>query len=75
MDDTIALAPYKATANGWVDWNDENGQDGEPDHTGIVEKVENGIVYTVEGNSGDSVRINTYPVGYYEIYGYGVPQY
>ena len=34
-----------------------------------------GRAYTVEGNSGDSVRINTYPVGYYEIYGYGVPQY
>lgn len=28
-----------------------------------------------KGNSGDSVRINTYPVGYYEILGYGVPQY
>ena len=59
----------------FFDWNDENGQDGEPDHTGIVEKVENGTVYTVEGNSGDSVRINSYPIGYYEIYGYGVPQY
>lgn len=59
----------------FFDWNDENGQDGEPDHTGIVEKVENGTVYTVEGNSGDSVKINSYPVGYYEIYGYGVPQY
>jgi hypothetical protein len=40
---------------------------------GIVEKVENGRVYTVEGNSGDSVRQNSYPVGYYEIYGYGTP--
>ena len=30
-------------------------------------------VYTVEGNSGDSVRQNSYPVGYYEIYGYGTP--
>ena len=35
---------------------------------------ENGAaVYTVEGNSGDSVRQNSYPVGYYEIYGYGTP--
>ena len=40
----------------FFDWNDENGQDGESDHVGIVEKVENGIVYTVEGNSGDSCR-------------------
>ena len=47
-------------------------QDGLSDHTGIVEKVENGIIYTVEGNSGDSCRENHYPVGYYEILGYGI---
>ena len=50
-------------------------QDGLPDHVGIVEKVENGIVYTVEGNSGDTCRQNQYPVGHYEILGYGVPAY
>ena len=47
----------------FFDWNDENGQDGLSDHTGIVEKVENGRVYTIEGNSGDSVRQNSYPRG------------
>lgn len=57
----------------FFDWADENGQDGQPDHTGIVQKVENGRVYTVEGNSGDSVRQNSYLVGYYEILGYGMP--
>ena len=56
----------------FFDWNDENGQDGLSDHTGIVEKVENGRVYTIEGNSGDSVRQNSYPVGHYEVLGYGV---
>lgn len=30
--------------------------DGETDHVGIVEKCENGVVYTVEGNSGDACR-------------------
>ena len=59
----------------FFDWADENGQDGQSDHTGIVQKVENGRVYTVEGNSGDSVRQNSYLVGYYEILGYGMPQY
>ena len=44
----------------FFDWDDENGQDGLSDHTGIVEKVENGRVYTIEGNSGDSVRQNSY---------------
>ena len=60
----------------FFDWNDPNGasgpQDGEADHVGIVEKCENGIVYTIEGNSGDACRQNQYPVGYYEILGYGI---
>ena len=41
----------------FFDWADESGQDGLSDHTGIVQKVENGKVYTVEGNSGDSCRV------------------
>ena len=60
----------------FFDWDNKGSsgsQDGESDHVGIVEKVENGIVYTVEGNSGDSCRENHYAVGYYEILGYGVP--
>lgn len=42
------------------------------DHVGIVERVENGRVYTIEGNSNNMVRQNSYPVGYGEIKGYGV---
>lgn len=60
----------------FFDWHDPDGfsgpQDGVPDHVGIVEKVENGRVYTVEGNSGDKCCQQSYPVGYYEIYGYGI---
>lgn len=59
----------------FFDWDDENGQDGSADHVGIVEKVENGMIYTVEGNSGDSCREKQYSVGYYEILGYGTPVY
>ena len=56
-----------------IDPNGASGpQDGEADHVGIVEKCENGIVYTIEGNSGDACRQNQYPVGYYEILGYGI---
>lgn len=55
----------------FFDW-DDGGQDGSSDHVGIVE---NGRVYTIEGNSGDSCRQNSYPIGYYEIYGYGTPAY
>ena len=63
----------------FFDWDSPNGssgpQDGSADHVGIVEKCENGIVYTIEGNSGDSCRQKQYPVGYYEILGYGVPAF
>ena len=45
--------------------------DGVTDHVGIVERVENGYVYTVEGNSGDSVRQNSYPIGSSSIYVHG----
>lgn len=62
----------------FFDWDNKGGsgpQDGAPDHVGIVERVENGVVYTVEGNSGDSCRQNTYSVGHYEIWGYATPHY
>ena len=58
----------------FFDWSND-GQDGDADHVGIVEKCENGVVYTVEGNSGDACRQNSYLVGYYEILGYGCPSY
>ena len=56
----------------FFDWDDEDGQDGNADHVGIVEKVENGRVYTIEGNTSDSCRQRSYRVGYYEILGYGI---
>lgn len=63
----------------FFDWDDPDGlsgsQDGLSDHVGIVEKVEGGRVYTIEGNSGDACRQRSYPVGYYEIMGYGMPAY
>lgn len=48
-------------------------QDGVPDHVGIVEKVENGVVYTVEGNSRDMCRQKQYALGSGVILGYGMP--
>ena len=69
---------YAEPAPGMIiffDWSDENGQGGLSGLTGIVEKVENGRVYTIEGNSGDSVRQNSYTVGHYEVLGYGCPDF
>ena len=59
----------------FFDWDNKGGsgsQDGAADHAGIVQKVENGIIYAVEGNSGNLCRVNRYPVGQYEIMGYGI---
>ena len=64
---------YEPTAGTIIFFDWEN--DGETDHVGIVEKCENGVVYTVEGNSGDACRQNQYSVGSSSIYGYGIPAY
>lgn len=48
------------------DW----GGDGTSDHIGIVEKVENGKVTTIEGNSSDSVKRNSYDLSSGKIMGY-----
>ena len=47
-------------------------QDGVPDHVGIVEKVEDGTIYTVEGNSRDMCRQKQYSLGSGVILGYGM---
>lgn len=42
---------------------------------GIVEKVENGKVYTIEGNSNDSCAERNYDINSSVIVGYGTPMY
>lgn len=49
--------------------------DGIADHVGIVERVENGIVYTIEGNTDDRCGENRYRLGASPIFGYGLPLY
>ena len=75
MDGSAEPVPGMIIFFDWDNKGSSGPQDGLSDHVGIVQKVENGIVYTVEGNSGDSVRVNQYSVGHYEVLGYGVPQY
>ena len=58
----------------FYDWADSN--DGKADHVGIVEKSENGIVYTIEGNtSGDMCKQKEYSLSSSFILGYGTPMY
>lgn len=42
---------------------------------GIVEKVENGRVYTIEGNTTDSCARRNYDLNSEDILGYGTPAY
>ena len=44
-------------------------------HTGIVTKVDDSNVYTVEGNSGDAVKTHGYSLSNKKIAGYGRPRY
>ena len=55
----------------FFDWE----SDGLADHVGIVEKVEDGLIYTVEGNSGDRCVENRYYLGSAPVYGFGLPLY
>ena len=55
----------------FFDWE----RDGLADHVGIVGKVENGLVYTIEGNTGDVCAERHYTFGLAPIYGYGLPLY
>ena len=54
----------------FFDWDD----DGVSEHTGIVEKCEDGIIYTIEGNSHDVCRRKWYAAGDKTIMGYGAAQ-
>ena len=45
------------------------------DHIGIVESVSNGIIHTIEGNSNNQVRRNTYRIGHGNIRGFATPRY
>ena len=53
------------------DWNGN----GSPDHIGIVESCDGKTIYTIEGNSSNRCKRNTYTRGSSFILGYGCPYY
>lgn len=56
----------------FFDWEDDD----EVNHVGIVEKVENNIIYTIEGNStNDTCRKQQYNINSDLIFGFGTPTY
>ena len=56
---------------------DYQSNDGWADHIGIVERVENGLIHTIEGNSGNvgTVKRNVYRIGHGNIRGFATPRY
>lgn len=62
----------------FFDWDNKGGsgpQDESADHVGIVERIVDGVIYTIEGNSEDQCAERTYTIGYYELLGFGVAAY
>lgn len=55
----------------FFDWQN----DGHSDHVGIVERTENGKVYTIEGNSENECKGREYNADSSVIMGYGTPMY
>lgn len=85
---TGAGCPYSAQFfrdnNAWIDRGESTpkpgyqiffGPSGNEYHTGIVVKVANGCVYTVEGNSSEMVAERSYALTDTKISGYGIPAY
>ena len=57
-------------------WDQNSQQNNDfADHIGIVESVSNGIIHTIEGNSNNQVRRNTYRIGHGNIRGFATPRY
>ena len=55
----------------FYDWE----SDGLADHVGIVERVEDGVIYSIEGNAGDLCIENSHSLGAAPVYGFGLPAY
>ncbi|WP_215657162.1 lysozyme family protein [Catenibacterium mitsuokai] len=51
----------------FFDWENDN----DPDHVGIVERIDNKYVYTIEGNCNDECKQKKYFINSRVIFGYG----
>ena len=57
----------------FFDWEDK--RDNRADHVGIVDKVEDGKVYTIEGNTSNKCAERMYSFDDAQVMGYGSPKY
>ncbi len=71
MDNDKFMDRNYTPAPGTIIFFDWQG-DGVSEHVGIVEYADENTIHTVEGNISDSVVQKEYPVGSYQIMGYGI---
>ncbi len=76
FDENDARVPEPADII-FYDWEDSGNGDnaGRPNHVGIVEKVQNGVITVIEGNYRESVRRRNIKLNAKYIRGFGVPKY
>ena len=72
---------YRTEKNGYVPLRGDliffrsDGCTRESDHVGLVRYIKDNRIYTVEGNTGNAVKLRDYALSDTRIIGYGVPAY
>lgn len=59
----------------WDNAPQDGDNQGAPDHVGIVREVRDGVIYVLEGNFDNMVKVRPIAVGDHRIRGYGLPDY
>ena len=59
----------------WDNAPQDGDNQGDPDHVGVVVEVRDGVIYVVEGNFKNMVKVRRIAVGDRYIRGYGLPAY
>ena len=73
-NDTFTPQPGDAVLYDWQD-NGIGDNTGAPDHVGIVQKVEDGYIYVIEGNYSDSVKVRKLQINGKYIRGFVTPKF
>lgn len=74
-NDNHVPAPGDVCFYNWDNAPADGDNKGYPDHVGVVKEVWNGVIYVVEGNFDNMVKVRPIAVGDPRIRGYGLPDY
>ena len=73
--DSYVPAPGDLLMYDWDDKNPAGENTNSPDHVGIIEKIENGVMTIIEGNYKNAVSRREIKINGTYIRGFGVPKY